>query len=129
MDLELRMAPAFPNYVPAALFYRVRTEEHPSIRRDLGRDLVARRLSILERHSCAIMPVHVRYHWTTAVIRRVSGRLATVIYDSAQHPATAGDINFHFTRDLGLARPVIVAHAKQFRGSAECGLHVFFVGA
>ena len=129
MDLDLRMAPAFPNYVPAALFYRVRTEERPSIRRGLARDLVARLLSILERHSCAIMPVHVRYHWTTAVVRRVAGRLTTVVYDSARHPATARDITSHFTRDLGLARPVIVAHAKQFRGSAECGLHVFFVGA
>ena len=91
MDLDLRMAPAFPNYVPAALFYRVRTEERPSIRRDLARDLVARLLSILKRHSCAIMPVHVWYHWTTTVVRRVAGRLTTVVYDSARHPATARD--------------------------------------
>ena len=59
----------------------------------------------------------------------ISVCLATVVYDSAQHPATARDINFHFTRDLGLERPTIVAHARQFRGSAECGLHVFLVGA
>ena len=123
------MPPAFPNYVPAALFYRVRTEEHPSIRRDLVRDLVARLLWILERPSCASMPVHVRYHWTMAVVRWVSGRLTPVVYDSARHPASARDITSHFTRDLGLAWLVIVAHTKHFRGSAECGLHVFFVGA
>ena len=60
---------------------------------------------------------------------RGSKPTSTVVYDSARHPATARDITSHLTRDLGLARPEIVAHAKQFRGSAECGLHVFFVGA
>ena len=128
-DLDVRMLPSFPNYVEAVLFYEVRQEEDPAARGELAERLVARLHAILDRHACAIMPVHVRYHWTTAVVRRVQGRLVTVVYDSARHPATARDINFHFTRDLGLGPPTIVAHAKQRRGSAECGLHVFLIGA
>ena len=129
LDFDVRMAPAFPTYVLATLFYRVRTEVRPSVSRDLARGLVERLCPVLERHSYATMPVHVRYHWTTAVVRQISGRLTTVIYDSAQHPAAARDINFHFTRDLGLERLVIVAHTKQFAGSAECGPHILLVGA
>ena len=63
------------------------------------------------------------------MVRLISGRLTTIVYDSAGHPTIARDINFHFTRDLGLERPTIVAHARQFGRSAECGLHVFLVGA
>ena len=63
------------------------------------------------------------------MVRRVSGRLATVVYDFARHPATARDIGFHFTRNLGPEQLVIVAHAKHFWGSAECGLHACLVGA
>ena len=123
------MRPAFPNYVPAALFYRVRREESPSVRRRLAEDLVRRIRRALRDHDYVVMPVHVRYHWTTAVIRYTGGRLSTVVYDSARHPATGRDIIYHFTRDLGLDPPAIVAHARQQRGSAECGLHVFLVGA
>lgn len=123
------MCPVFPNYVPAVLFYRVRREESPSVRGRLAEDLVHRIWRALRDYDYVIMPVHVRYHWTTAVIRRAGERLSTVVYDSARHPATGRDIIYHFTRDLGLDPPAIVAHARQQRGSAECGLHVFLVGA
>ena len=127
-DLDARMTPSFPNYVPALRFYRVRTEGDPVLRRGLAEALVEQLHAILDRHPCAIMPVHVRHHWTTAVVRRVQDRLVTVIHDSARHPATARDMELHFSRDLCLEPPTIVAHAKQRRGSAECGLHVFLIG-
>ena len=46
LDLDVRMARAFRNYVPGALFYRVRTEECLSVQRCLARGPVEWLLSI-----------------------------------------------------------------------------------
>lgn len=98
--------------LPARWFYDVRTQQ---IDYDVAaRDLAAR----IDNHGWQIVITHTRNHWATAFC----GRNHTVILDSAASPATARDYHRIFNR-LRRPQPVVLSHARQPRGSDECGLH------
>jgi len=105
-------------YIHARMFYDARTATLDS---DAAVTELGTRLA-RPTNTWSIMPVHVRHHWATAV---VTNDTAT-IFDSAPSPITAKDFAKTFRR-LGRPAPVIICHARQPRGSNQCGLHVVLV--
>eukprot|EP00760_Papus_ankaliazontas_P015965 PhM_4_TR16747/c1_g1_i1/m.79462 len=109
-------------YIPAIRFYNLRTaraESQHRLAEELRRDID----NVLQRHRAVLLPVHVRHHWTSAIIRREESTTSTTVYDSAPSPMTKRDILRYF-RLLKLQPPKIVCVARQPRESNECGLHV-----
>eukprot|EP00760_Papus_ankaliazontas_P016569 PhM_4_TR16809/c0_g2_i5/m.52216 len=79
----------------------------------------------LTNSSNVLLPLHVRHHWTTAIVDLDQGSLRTRVYDSAPSPITKRDI-IKVCSLMGLRNVSIICVARQPRGSNECGLHVLF---
>jgi len=122
-DLDRLLAPALgEQYVPAVTTYDVR------IGRASASGVAAALRRRLERAPWILMPVHVRHHWTTAIIQRRGVGYAVNVYDSAPTASTRKEILALLTR-LGFPGCNVVCHARQETGTNECGLHVVLVGA
>ena len=108
------------HYISAFEFYYVRTgvKEPETLRKTI--------IQRARKHQWIIMPTHIRHHWTTALIEAKQESFDVTIYDSAPHPATANDLRKVFAT-LRLPAPRIVCHARQQRGSNECGLHTILI--
>jgi ubiquitin C-terminal hydrolase len=123
-ELDLFLAPLVgPATLPARAFHDLRAGcvSAPALRTSI--------IHAAAHHpEGAIIPVHVRHHWTAAHIRATDDResVTTVIYDSAPSPITRKDIVKMFST-LQLPAPAFRCIARQPYNSNECGLHVLLV--
>ena len=122
-DLDALLSPLLgDHYVDATTLYDVRT----------GRRAAAAATEKLVRHAqrttWLLAPLHVRYHWTTAIITLDSAeRLRMTVLDSAPSPVTRTDIADLARRLHATVR--VVSPFIQPPRSNECGLHVVLYGA
>jgi hypothetical protein len=109
-------------------FYDVRmNRRHP---RDL-RDELLRRLADQRPADGArpwlLVPLHVRSHWTTAVLTASDSRLLATVIDSAPALATRNDIA-HLARRVEITVRAVATPIQQPHGSNDCGVHVVMYG-
>jgi len=109
-------------YIPADRIYHARTSPDDRLALQLAADIEC----TVRKHGYAIYAVHVRHHWTTAISFLRNDSIHTNIYDSAKAVMTARDMKKIYSR-MKMNLPTILAHAKQRRGSNECGLHVILI--
>lgn len=116
-DIDGVVAPvAGRRYIEAACFYEMRTGRRPPA------GLLALITERVKECGYALMPVHIRHHWTLATIFMGQGALMAKIFDSAPSAVTRKDMTTQFAK-LGI-EPSFNTHGKQPRGSNQCGLHV-----
>ena len=126
-NIDNCIAQLIPSYIPSREIYDYRTELNPTVQQELGASIRMKISQRLHKYGYVLLPVHVRYHWTAAIIvgQRISEATA-IIYDSARSKVTKADIHTIFKK-LGLPEPTIHSIGKQPRGTDQCGLHVILV--
>lgn len=105
------------HYVKATVLYLVRTGQKAAA---VVRDKIRERVAAV---GWLLAPLHVRFHWTTAIFSVVNDVLSMHVLDSAPSPITRGDINDLANR-LGIPLTGVVSPVTQPARSNECGLHV-----
>lgn len=81
----------------------------------------------LHKFGRVFLVLWTRNHWATAIGKGTSvSESVWTIFDSAPSEPTRRDFESQFNR-LQLPVPTLRCHARQERGSNECGLHVIFV--
>jgi hypothetical protein len=117
-DLDGLLQPLLgKHYVKATTLYQVRIGQKPA---EAVRERLANRVS---KVGWLLAPLHVRFHWTTAIFHLKDEVLTMHVLDSAPSPITRGDINDLANR-LGIPLAHVVAPVTQQARSNECGLHV-----
>ena len=111
------------HYISAYRLYNVRVGgADPLALARLIRERVAKR-------GWALAPFHVAHHWATAFFYNdKGGPLKCRVYDSAPSQHTREEFEAIIDK-MGIARPEVVTHRKQPRGSNECGVHVVWLAA
>lgn len=109
--------------IPARYFYDVRTGEKPA------KELTQLLSSLVAKLDWVLMPIHTRFHWATAIIRkgtRNPNSLAAYILDSAPSPITWKD--FHrVLESLEITEISGIRYFRQKNRSNDCGLHVILI--
>ena len=107
-------------YLGASLFYSFRTG-------NLSADALATCINnTLTTYGRVFLPIHIRHHWMSAIMRRTPDlRLTVQVVDSAPSPFTAREVRSLLATVLGTTTPIIfTSFGRQIRGSNECGLFV-----
>ena len=94
-------------------------------------EFLRRMEGLARKNKWILFPMIECSHWITAIVScNADGSTNTVVYDSAPHPVVHSAIQEFYNRAGGeFAKniPPVICHARQVRGSNECGLHVMFI--
>ena len=120
VDIDRVVGKFNARYIEAIAFFDARTAPPDS---PTPRQLRKRLEQVVGKFGRAVLPVHIRHHWTAAIIiPSTSGdNLAALVVDSAPSLLTAMDIRKGFGL-LGITEIDIGCHGRQPYGSDECGL-------
>lgn len=123
-ELDALVAPHIPDhYISAYQLHGVRTKKRDAsaVRRHIEQ--------VTAKHGWAMAPFHVAHHWATALFTASpAGDLATLVLDSAPSRLTRPEF-IGVIESMGLPPPRVQSHARQPRGSNECGVHVVWIAA
>jgi integrase len=118
-DIDKMLTPVIPAdaLLPAVALYRVRVGLDPA-------DEMHKRIrgALSQPGAKLYAPLHVRFHWTAAVLSMSDGKLVAEVFDSAPSKYTARDI-LKLLKMVGASTVSITCTGRQPRMSDECGIH------